>query len=131
MGGGIPDGKQFKAVQIGGPSGGCLPESALDIPIDYDSLHEAGAIMGSGGLVVMDEDDCMVAVARYFLEFTQQESCGQCTFCRLGTRHMLDLLTAICQGKGDLKSLDTLKDLARILRPAPSVVWAKPLPTRY
>ncbi|NMA92446.1 MAG: NADH-quinone oxidoreductase subunit F [Firmicutes bacterium] len=116
VGGGIPDGKQFKAVQIGGPSGGCLPESALDIPIDYDSLHEAGAIMGSGGLVVMDDDDCMVAVARYFLEFTQQESCGQCTFCRLGTRHMLDLLTAICQGKGDLKSLDTLKDLAEDIK---------------
>lgn len=116
VGGGIPDHKQFKAVQIGGPSGGCLPESALDIPIDYDSLHDAGAIMGSGGLVVMNEDDCMVAVARYFLEFTQQESCGQCTFCRLGTRHMLDILTDITRGKGDLKSLDILKDLAEDIK---------------
>ncbi|HHX87843.1 MAG TPA: NADH-quinone oxidoreductase subunit F, partial [Firmicutes bacterium] len=112
VGGGIPGDKQFKAVQIGGPSGGCLPASALDIPIDFDSLHEAGAIMGSGGLVVLDEDDCMVSVARYFLEFTQQESCGQCTFCRVGTKHMLDILTGITRGEGDAKSLDTLNDLA-------------------
>ncbi len=112
VGGGIPGNKQFKAVQIGGPSGGCLPSSALDIPIDFDSLYEAGAIMGSGGLVVLDEDDCMVAVARYFLEFTQQESCGQCTFCRLGTRHMLDILNAITRGEGDAASLKTLNDLA-------------------
>lgn len=116
VGEGIPKAKKFKAVQIGGPSGGCLPESALDIPIDFDSLHDAGAIMGSGGLVVLDEDDCMVAVARYFLEFTQHESCGKCTFCRLGTKHMLDLLTDITQGKGRLADLDLLLELAEDVR---------------
>ncbi len=113
VGEGIPNGKQFKAVQIGGPSGGCLPESALDVPIDFDSLQEAGAIMGSGGLVVLDEDDCMVSIARYFLEFTQQESCGKCTFCRLGTKHMLDILDKITKGEeDDLGVLDILWDLA-------------------
>jgi NADH-quinone oxidoreductase subunit F len=116
VGEGIPGGKGFKAVQIGGPSGGCLPESALDVPIDFDSLRHAGAIMGSGGLVVLDEDDCMVAVARYFLEFTQQESCGKCTFCRLGTKHMLDILTAITAGRGDPASLEILKELAEDVR---------------
>ncbi|MFY9115208.1 MAG: NADH-ubiquinone oxidoreductase-F iron-sulfur binding region domain-containing protein [Dethiobacteria bacterium] len=112
VGGGVPQGKSFKAVQIGGPSGGCLPESKLDIPIDFDSLSAAGAIMGSGGLVVLDEDDCMVSIARYFLQFTQEESCGKCTFCRLGTKHMLDILTAICDGKGDKDSLKVLHDLS-------------------
>lgn len=112
VGDGLPNEKEFKAVQIGGPSGGCLPESALDVPIDFDSLHDAGAIMGSGGLVVMDEDDCMVSVARYFLEFTQHESCGKCTFCRLGTKHMLDILTGITEGKGDSDTLDILEELA-------------------
>ncbi|MDO9535797.1 MAG: NADH-ubiquinone oxidoreductase-F iron-sulfur binding region domain-containing protein [Bacillota bacterium] len=113
VGEGIPGEKKFKAVQIGGPSGGCLPESALDVPIDFDSLHEAGAIMGSGGLVILDEDDCMVAIARYFLEFTQKESCGKCTFCRLGTKHMLDILTRITKGQEeDLASLDILRELA-------------------
>ncbi len=107
-----PQGKSFKAVQIGGPSGGCLPESKLDIPIDFDSLSAAGTIMGSGGLVVLDEDDCMVSIARYFLQFTQEESCGKCTFCRLGTKHMLDILTAICDGKGDKDSLKVLHDLS-------------------
>ncbi|MCW3489246.1 NADH-ubiquinone oxidoreductase-F iron-sulfur binding region domain-containing protein [Dethiobacter alkaliphilus] len=116
VGEGIPNDKKFKAVQIGGPSGGCLPEDALDIPIDFDSLHDAGAIMGSGGLVVLDENDCMVTVARYFLEFTQHESCGKCTFCRLGTKHMLDILTAITQGKGSLSDLDLLLELAEDVR---------------
>ncbi len=116
VGEGIPGDKKFKAAQIGGPSGGCLPEAMLDVPIDFDSLQEAGAIMGSGGLVVLDEDDCMVAVARYFLEFTQQESCGKCTFCRLGTRHMLDILTDITQGKGSLESLDLLQELGEDVR---------------
>ena len=111
VGEGIPLEKEFKAAQIGGPSGGCLPESALDIPIDFDSLTEAGAIMGSGGLVVLNEDDCMVSVARYFLEFTQQESCGKCTFCRLGTKHMLDILTRITKGEGKEEDLQTLKEL--------------------
>ncbi len=112
IGEGVPAEKEFKAVQIGGPSGGCLPETKLDIPIDFDSLEEAGAIMGSGGLVVLDEDDCMVAIARYFLEFTQQESCGKCTFCRLGTKHMLDMLTRITKGQGELADLEILRELA-------------------
>ncbi|MDW7729825.1 MAG: NuoF family protein, partial [Bacillota bacterium] len=116
VGDGLPNGREFKAVQIGGPSGGCLPESALDVPIDFDSLQDAGAIMGSGGLVVMDEDDCMVSVARYFLEFTQHESCGKCTFCRLGTKHMLDILTDITKGKGDGDSLVLLEELAEDVR---------------
>ena len=113
IGGGIPAGKSFKAVQIGGPSGGCLPGSKLDTPIDFDALQEAGAMMGSGGMVILDEDNCMVETARYFLEFTQQESCGACTFCRIGTRHMLDILTDIVQGRGTLQDLDRLCELAR------------------
>ena len=116
VGDGLPGGREFKAVQIGGPSGGCLPEAALDIPIDFDSLQEAGAIMGSGGLVVMSQDDCMVAVARYFLEFTQHESCGKCTFCRLGTKQMLDILTDITQGKGDEDTLTLLEELCEDVR---------------
>ena len=116
VGDGLPNGREFKAVQIGGPSGGCLPESALDVPIDFDSLQDAGAIMGSGGLVVMDEDDCMVSVSRYFLEFTQHESCGKCTFCRIGTRHMLDILTDITKGHGDRETLTHLKELAEDIR---------------
>ena len=112
VGSGIPEGKKFKAVQIGGPSGGCLPESALDLPIDFDSLTEAGAMMGSGGMVVLDEDDCMVEIARYFLEFTQRESCGKCTFCRLGTKQMLEILNDITKGQGKIEDIDVLKTLA-------------------
>jgi len=112
VGSGIPEGKSFKAVQIGGPSGGCLPESALDLPIDFDSLSEAGAMMGSGGMVVLDEDDCMVEIARYFLEFTQRESCGKCTFCRLGTKQMLEALDDITKGKGKVEDIDMLNELA-------------------
>jgi len=112
VGSGIPGGKSFKAVQIGGPSGGCLPESALDLPIDFDSLSEAGAMMGSGGMVVLDEDDCMVEIARYFLEFTQRESCGKCTFCRLGTKQMLEALGEITKGKGKVEDVDMLNELA-------------------
>lgn len=112
VGSGIPNNKSFKAVQIGGPSGGCLPESALDLPVDFDSLREAGAMMGSGGMVVLDEDDCMVEVARYFLEFTQRESCGKCTFCRLGTKQLLEMLTAITRGQGTPEDLDKLQQLA-------------------
>jgi NADH-quinone oxidoreductase subunit F len=112
VGSGIPGGKRFKAVQIGGPSGGCLPEAALDLPVDFDSLKKAGAIMGSGGMVVLDEDDCMVEIARYFLEFTQRESCGKCTFCRLGTKQMLEILTDFTQGKGSQADLSTLEKLA-------------------
>jgi NADH-quinone oxidoreductase subunit F len=116
IGSGIPGGKKFKAVQIGGPSGGCVPESRLDLPVDFDSLNEAGAMMGSGGMVVLDEDDCMVEIARYFLEFTQRESCGKCTFCRLGTRQMLEVLTDIVHGKGSMEDLEMLEELARDVR---------------
>ncbi|RLB38560.1 MAG: NADH-quinone oxidoreductase subunit F, partial [Deltaproteobacteria bacterium] len=114
--GGIPRRKSFKAVQIGGPSGGCLPEDFLDTPIDFDSLVEAGAMMGSGGMVVMDEDACMVDVARYFLDFTQKESCGKCTFCRIGTRQILEILERMTRGEGreeDLGLLETLADVVR------------------
>ncbi len=116
IGGGVPSGKKFKAVQIGGPSGGCLPESMLDTPIDFDSLIEAGAIMGSGGMVILDEDNCMVDTARYFLEFTQKESCGKCTFCRIGTKHMLDKLTDISEGKGKPEDIDYLLELAQNIK---------------
>ena len=109
--GGIPDKKKFKAVQIGGPSGGCLPESFLDTPIDFDSLLEAGAMMGSGGMVVMSEDNCMVDVARFFLDFTQKESCGKCTFCRIGTRHMLTILERLTKGEGRAGDLELLQEL--------------------
>jgi len=116
VGSGIPGGKRFKAVQIGGPSGGCLPESALDLPIDFDSLSHAGAMMGSGGMVVLDEDDCMVEIARYFLEFTQRESCGQCTPCRLGTKQMLEALGDITKGKGKIADIDMLSQLAEDIK---------------
>jgi NADH-quinone oxidoreductase subunit F len=112
IGGGISDGGTFKAVQTGGPSGGCLPEALLDTPIDYDSLDEAGSIMGSGGMVVMDEETCMVDVARYFLDFTEIESCGQCVPCRLGTKQLLDILKDICAGKGKKSDLDLLVELS-------------------
>jgi NADH-quinone oxidoreductase subunit F len=112
IGGGVQNGKKFKAVQVGGPSGGCIPASLYDTPIDYHSLLEVGAMMGSGGLVVLDEDDCMVDIARYFLSFTQNESCGKCTFCRVGTKRMLDILNRITSGKGTKKDLEELKYLA-------------------
>lgn len=112
IGGGVQNGKKFKAVQVGGPSGGCIPASLYDTPIDYQSLIEVGAMMGSGGLVVLDEDDCMVDIARYFLSFTQEESCGKCTFCRVGTKRMLDILNKITSGKGTLQDLEELKYLA-------------------
>lgn len=109
--GGIPNQKKFKAVQIGGPSGGCLPEDHLDTPIDFDSLTQAGAMMGSGGMVVMDEDSCMVDVAKYFLDFTQKESCGKCTFCRIGTKHLLDILDRITKGQGREGDIELLEEL--------------------
>jgi len=114
--GGIPKKKAFKAVQIGGPSGGCLSQDFLDTPIDFDSLTEAGAMMGSGGMVVMDEDSCMVDVARYFLDFTQNESCGKCTFCRIGTRHLLLILDRITKGEGSEQDLELLETLSRDIR---------------
>ena len=113
IGGGIKHGRQFKAVQLGGPSGGCIPARLADTPIDYDALAQTGAIMGSGGLVVLDERDCMVDIARFFLKFTQAESCGKCTFCRIGTKRMLEILERLCAGEGrrdDLEKLATLAD---------------------
>lgn len=113
IGGGIKEGRQFKAVQMGGPSGGCIPASLIDTPVDYESVNQTGAIMGSGGMVVMDERTCMVDVARFFLNFTQKESCGKCTFCRLGTKRMLEILTRITEGKGragDIELLISLSD---------------------
>lgn len=116
IGGGIPNKKAFKAVQTGGPSGGCLPGTKLELPIDFDSLQEAGSMMGSGGLVVMDEDTCIVDVARFFLSFTQSESCGKCVPCRVGTRHMVDLLEKITTGKGTEEDLDKLESLAKMVK---------------
>ncbi len=113
IGGGITRDRQFKAVQIGGPSGGCLPESLLDSPIDYDSLREAGSMMGSGGMIVMDEDNCMVDAARFFLDFSTRESCGKCTMCRLGTLQMLRILEDITSGRARMKDMDRLAQLAR------------------
>jgi NADH:ubiquinone oxidoreductase subunit F (NADH-binding)/(2Fe-2S) ferredoxin/NAD-dependent dihydropyrimidine dehydrogenase PreA subunit len=116
IGGGIPNGKKFKAVQIGGPSGGCLPESQLDLPVDYESLTGAGAIMGSGGLVVMDEDTCIVDVARFFLNFTRSESCGKCTPCREGIKRMLEILDRIAAGKGEPEDLGLLERTALVVK---------------
>jgi NADH-quinone oxidoreductase subunit F len=113
IGGGIKNGRAFKAVQLGGPSGGCIPARLADTPIDYDALAQTGAIMGSGGLVVLDDRDCMVDIARFFLKFTQAESCGKCTFCRIGTKRMLEILERLCEGTGrpdDLEKLETLAD---------------------
>src|SRR6185369_3367914 len=112
IGGGVPAGRKFKAVQIGGPSGGCVPARLADTPVDFESLRQVGAIMGSGGLVVLDDSDCMVDIARYFLQFTQDQSCGKCTFCRIGTRRMLDILDRLCTGKGQPQHLEELERLA-------------------
>jgi NADH:ubiquinone oxidoreductase subunit F (NADH-binding)/NADH:ubiquinone oxidoreductase subunit E/NAD-dependent dihydropyrimidine dehydrogenase PreA subunit len=113
IGGGVDPGRRFKAVQIGGPSGGCVPARLMDTPVDFESLREVGAIMGSGGLVVLDDTACMVDIARYFLQFTQRQSCGKCTFCRVGTRRMLDILERLCAGKGSQADLAALEILAR------------------
>ena len=112
IGGGVPTGRRFKAVQIGGPSGGCVPARLADTSVDFESLREVGAIMGSGGLVVLDNTTCMVDIARYFLQFTQEQSCGKCTFCRVGTRRMLDILEKLCAGKAQKAHLDELERLA-------------------
>ncbi len=116
IGGGMADEKKFKAVQVGGPSGGCVPERLADTPVDYDALTAVGAMMGSGGLVVLDEDDCMVDIARYFLSFTQDQSCGKCTFCRVGTHHMLEILTRLTTGQAVAADIDRLADLARSVK---------------
>ena len=116
IGGGIEGGRAFKAVQIGGPSGGCIPAHLADLPVEFERLSEAGAMMGSGGMVVLDDRDCMVEVARYFMSFTQNESCGKCTCCRVGTRRMLELLTRICSGRGISGDLERLEELARTVK---------------
>ncbi|HET90573.1 MAG TPA: NADH-quinone oxidoreductase subunit NuoF [Chloroflexi bacterium] len=118
IGGGIPGNGDFKAVQTGGPSGGCIPADQLDLPVDYDSLIEAGSMMGSGGMIVMDNHTCMVDIARYFLDFLKEESCGKCTPCREGIRRMLEILTRITQGEGEMADLDTLEALARTVQNA-------------
>ncbi|MFR8975921.1 MAG: NADH-ubiquinone oxidoreductase-F iron-sulfur binding region domain-containing protein, partial [Eubacteriales bacterium] len=115
IGGGFPNGKKFKAAQTGGPSGGCIPASLIDTPIDYDSLIAIGSMMGSGGLIVMDEDTCMVDIAKFFLEFTVDESCGKCTPCRVGTKRMLEILDKITKGKGTLEDIDKLEELAEAI----------------
>ncbi len=115
IGGGVGNGRQFKAVQIGGPSGGCVPAELADTPIDYESLAAVGAIMGSGGLVVLDDADCMVDIARYFLKFTQDQSCGKCTFCRVGTKRLLDILERLCIGKGRKGDLEQLEELSEMV----------------
>jgi len=116
IGGGIPGGKRFKAAQTGGPSGGCLGEEYLDIPMDYDSLAQAGSMMGSGGLIIMDEDTCMVDIARFYLDFTQDESCGKCTPCRVGTKRMLEILERITRGRGEEEDLERLYQLSMLLK---------------
>ncbi len=125
IGGGIPNGKKFKAAQTGGPSGGCIPASLIDTPIDYDNLLAIGSMMGSGGLIVMDEDTCMVDIAKFFLEFTVDESCGKCTPCRVGTKRLLEMLNKITDGKGTMEDLDKIDGAGRIhqiqqpVRPGP------------
>ncbi len=116
IGGGIPNGKKFKAIQTGGPSGGCLTEKDLDVPIDYDNLIAKGSMMGSGGAIVMDEDNCMVDVAKFYMDFICDESCGQCTPCRIGTKRMLEMITKITKGQGTLQDLDELKKLAEVVK---------------
>ena len=118
IGGGIPNGKTFKAAQTGGPSGGCIPASLIDTPIDYDNLLAIGSMMGSGGLIVMDEDTCMVDLARFFLEFTVDESCGKCTPCRIGTKRLLEILDKIIAGNGELEDLDRLEELSNYIKSA-------------
>jgi NADH:ubiquinone oxidoreductase subunit F (NADH-binding)/NAD-dependent dihydropyrimidine dehydrogenase PreA subunit/(2Fe-2S) ferredoxin len=128
MGGGIPDDKEFKAVQTGGPSGGCIPASLIDLPVDYERLAEAGSIMGSGGMVVMDEDTCVVDIAKYFLDFTNDESCGKCSSCRDGSAVMLQTLTRISEGKGKLKDIDFLLELGEAIKDASQCGLGQTLP---
>jgi NADH:ubiquinone oxidoreductase subunit F (NADH-binding) len=116
VGGGIVGGKRLKAVQIGGPSGGCVPAELADTAVDYETLTAAGTMMGSGGMVALDESDCMVDIARYFLEFTQNQSCGKCTFCRVGTRRMLDILERLCGGQGKKSDIEKLEWLGRMVK---------------
>jgi NADH:ubiquinone oxidoreductase subunit F (NADH-binding)/ferredoxin len=118
IGGGIPNGKSLKAVQTGGPSGGCIPESLIDLPVDFDRLTEAGSMMGSGGMIVMDEDTCMVDLARYFVKFLTEESCGKCVPCREGLDRMLDILTDISEGRGKEEDIELLEELGGVMKEA-------------
>ena len=118
IGGGVPNGKKFKAAQTGGPSGGCIPASLIDTPIDYDNLIAIGSMMGSGGLIVMDEDTCMVDLAKFFLEFTVDESCGKCAPCRIGTRRLLEILEKITSGRGEMEDIDRLEELCDYIKSA-------------
>ncbi len=131
IGGGLKHGKNFKAAQVGGPSGGCVPKSGLSVPMDYESLKEWGAIMGSGGLIIMDDDSCMVDVARFFLEFVQEESCGKCVPCRVGTKRMLEILERIGSGKAKKAISKPLSNSATALRIRPSADWDKRLRIRF
>ena len=115
VGGGVKDGREFKAVQLGGPSGGCIPTSLLDTPVDYESLAATGAIVGSGGMVVVDDETCMVDLARFFLDFTQKESCGKCVPCRLGTKRMLETLDRIIAGEGRQGDIELLEELSHYI----------------
>ena len=116
IGGGIPNGKKFKAAQTGGPSGGCIPARLMDTPIDYDNLTAIGCMMGSGGLIVMDEDTCMVDIAKFFLEFTVDESCGKCTPCRVGTKRLLEILDKITKGNGTMEDIDKMEELCYYIK---------------
>ena len=113
IGGGIPNGRDFKAAQTGGPSGGCIPRQHLDTPIDYESLKEIGSMMGSGGLIVMDDTKCMVSLAKFYLEFTVSESCGKCTPCRIGTKRMLEILEKLCNGEGEESDIYRLRNISK------------------
>ena len=129
IGGGIPGGKKFKAAQTGGPSGGCIPAECIDTPIDYDSLLAIGSMMGSGGMIILDEDTCMVDIAKFYLEFTADESCGKCTPCRIGTKRLLQLLTKITEGKGEPEDLDKIEELASHMKQSSLCALGQSAPT--
>jgi len=131
IGGGIPNGKKFKAVQTGGPSGGCIPEDQLDLEVGFDELTKAGSMMGSGGMIVMDEDNCMVDVARYFIEFLTDESCGKCVPCREGLRQMLKILTNITEGKGKEGDIELLEDISETAIEAALCALGKSAPNPF
>jgi len=118
IGGGIPHGKAFKAIQTGGPSGGCIPERLMDLPVDFEKLKEAGSMMGSGGMIVLDEDTCMVDVAKYFLNFLREESCGKCVPCRVGVKRMHEIVTRMCEGKGEEGDIEQLEELCKTIQEA-------------
>ena len=130
IGGGIPNGKKFKAAQTGGPSGGCIPAEHIDTPIDYDGLIAIGSMMGSGGMIILDEDTCMVDIAKFYLEFTVDESCGKCTPCRVGTRRLLQYLEKITQGKGEMEDLEKIEELATHMQKLLSVMRSSPINVR-